>query len=204
MTSSIAIAHLQQSDPRLKQLIDRIGVIEFTNSPPSDLLTALAQAIISQQISTSVAATIYQRLLQLYQQSDSPLTAQSLLDTPEETLRRIGISRPKIRYLKDLAEKILQGFPTLQELAMMEDEAVIQTLIQIKGVGRWTAQMLLIFYLHRPDVLAADDLGIRNAIVLLYNLNSAPDPKTIEKIAQKWQPYRSIACRYLWRSLTLK
>jgi DNA-3-methyladenine glycosylase II len=205
MKEAIAITHLKQSDPILGQIIEQIDTFELAHLPPeTDLLTAVAQAIIYQQISTQVAAKIYQRLLQLYHQSDAQtLTAQVLLDTPEETLRSVGISRPKIRYLKDLAQKIIQGFPTLSELATMEDEAVIQTLIQIKGVGRWTAQMLLIFHLRRPDVLPVDDLGIRSAIAKLYGLDSLPDPKTIEQLARKWQPYRSIACRYLWLSLAL-
>ncbi|HEY9297129.1 MAG TPA: DNA-3-methyladenine glycosylase [Phormidium sp.] len=201
-----AIIYLKQTDPILGKLIERIGTNSLVLSyyhEELDLLTALSQAIIFQQISTTVAAKIFQRFLLLYQQSDSELTAKAILETPEDLLRSVGLSRPKISYLKDLAEKIEQGLPTLAELALMEDEAVIQTLTQVKGIGKWTAQMFLIFNLHRPDVLPVNDLGIRSAIVKLYNLNSLPDPKTIEKLAQKWQPYRSLACRYLWRSLAI-
>ena len=200
------IIYLKQSDPVLAKLIEKIGndSLELTYYQENlDLLTALSQAIIFQQISTTVATKIFQRFVLLYQQSDSQLTAQAILETPEEILRSVGISRPKISYLKDLALKIEQGLPTLPELTLMEDEAVIESLTQVKGIGKWTAQMFLIFHLHRPDVLPVNDLGIRSAIAKLYNLNTLPDPKTIEKLAQKWQPYRSLACRYLWRSLAI-
>lgn len=205
MQQTLALTHLKQSDPILGQLIERIGLLEpIDSSPKKDLLTALAQSIISQQISTAVAAKINQRFLQLYTQSNEiRLTPQVLIDTPEETLRSVGLSRPKIRYLKEIAQKIQMGFPTLQELAEMDDEAAIETLIPIKGVGRWTAQMVLIFHLQRPDVLPVDDLGVRVGMAKLYSLDSLPDAQMIVKLAQKWQPYRSLACRYLWRSLTL-
>ncbi|MFB2898802.1 DNA-3-methyladenine glycosylase [Aerosakkonemataceae cyanobacterium BLCC-F50] len=201
-----AITYLKQSDPILAKVIELIGseTLELTYYQEKlDLLTALSQAIIFQQISTTVATKIFQRFVLLYEQSDRQLTAQAILETPDEILRSVGISRPKISYLKDLALKIEQGLPTLPELTLMEDEAVIETLTQVKGIGKWTAQMFLIFHLHRPDVLPVNDLGIRSALAKLYNLNTLPDPKTIEQLAQKWQPYRSIACRYLWRSLAL-
>lgn len=204
MQQTLMIAQLRESDPILDQIIEQIGYLEPLDSSQTDLLSALAKAIISQQISTTVAATLNQRFLQLYTQpSGITLTAQALLNTPEETLRSIGLSRPKIRYLKEIAQKIQLGFPTLQELATLEDEVVIQTLITLKGVGRWTAQMLLIFHLQRPDVLPIDDLGIRTAIAKWYNLDSLPNAQKIVQVAQKWQPYRSLACRYLWRSLML-
>jgi DNA-3-methyladenine glycosylase II len=204
MEQTQATIYLKQADPILCKLIDRIGSnsLELTYYQEElDLLTALSQAIIFQQISTTVAAKIFQRFLLLYQQTPSQLSAQAILETPEEILRNVGISRPKISYLKDLAAKTVQGLPTFAELALMEDQAVIETLTQVKGIGKWTAQMFLIFHLHRPDVLPVNDLGIRSAIAKLYNLNTLPDPKTIEKIAEKWQPYRSLACRYLWRGL---
>lgn len=200
-----AIIYLKQSDPILAKVIEQIGndnlVLSYYQEE-LDLLQSLCQAIIFQQISTKVARTIFQRFILLYEQPNRQLTAKAILETPEEILRSVGISRPKISYLKDLALKVEQGLPTIAELALMEDEAVIESLTQVKGIGRWTAQMFLIFHLHRPDVLPVNDLGIRSAIAKLYNLN-APDPKTIEKVAQKWQPYRSLACRYLWRSLAI-
>jgi DNA-3-methyladenine glycosylase II len=201
MTTENGIKYLKQADPILANVIETVDMFELAHPENIDLLTALAQAIIYQQISTQVAQKIFQRFLQLYQQSNFPLTGQTLLETPEEMLRSVGISRYKVRYLKDAAQKIIEGFPTLSELGKMDDETVIKTLIQIKGVGLWTAQMLLIFHLDRPDVLPANDLGIRSAIAKLYSLNSLPDAKTIDQIGQKWKPYRSIASRYLWRSL---
>lgn len=198
------VIYLKQSDPILAKVIEQVGNDSLELSyyqEKLDLLTALSQAIIFQQISTTVARKIFQRFILLYQESGKELTAQAILETPEDVLRAIGISRQKVSYLKDLALKIEQGLPSLPELTMMEDAAVIETLTQVKGIGKWTAQMFLIFHLHRPDVLPVNDLGIRSAIAKLYNLNSLPDPKTIEKLAQKWQPYRSLACRYLWRSL---
>lgn len=201
-----AVIFLKQSDPVLATVIERIGYDNLALTyyqEELDLLTALSQAIIFQQISTKVATKIFQRFILLYQQSDRQLTARSILETPDEMLRSVGISRPKITYLKDLALKIEQGLPTLPELALMEDVAVMESLTQVKGIGKWTAQMFLIFHLHRPDILPVNDLGIRSAIAKLYNLNTLPDPKTIEKLAQKWQPYRSLACRYLWRSLAI-
>jgi len=201
-----AVIFLKQSDPILAEVIERIDYDDLKLTyyqEELDLLTALCQAIIFQQISTKVATKIFQRFILLYQQSDRQLTARSILETPDEVLRSVGISRPKINYLKDLALKIEQGLPTLPELALMEDVAVIESLTQVKGIGNWTAQMFLIFHLHRPDVLPVNDLGIRSAIAKLYNLSTLPDPKTIEKVAQKWQPYRSLACRYLWRSLAI-
>jgi len=206
MEQEQVIIYLKQSDRILAKVIELIGTdsLELTYYQENlDLFTALSQAIISQQISTTAAKKIFQRFVLLYQQSDRQLTAQAILETPEDILRSVGISRQKVSYLKDLALKIEQGLPTVPELILMEDEAVIESLTQVKGIGKWTAQMFLIFHLHRPDVLPVNDLGIRSAIAKLYNLNTLPDPKTIEKLAQKWQPYRSLACRYLWRSLAI-
>ncbi|MFB2838993.1 DNA-3-methyladenine glycosylase family protein [Floridanema evergladense] len=201
-----AIIYLKQNDPILAKVIELVGTdsLELAYYQENlDLLTALSQAIIFQQISTKVATKIFQRFILLYQQADRQLTAKAILETPEDVLRSVGLSRQKITYLKDLALKIEQGLPTLAELTLMEDAEVIASLTQVKGIGKWTAQMFLIFHLHRPDVLPVNDLGIQSAIAKLYNLNTLPDPKTIEKLAQKWQPYRSLACRYLWRSLAI-
>ncbi|MFB2937665.1 DNA-3-methyladenine glycosylase [Aerosakkonemataceae cyanobacterium BLCC-F154] len=201
-----AVIYLRQNDPILAEVIERIGNDSLELSyyqEKLDLLTALSQAIIFQQISTKVATKIFKRFVLLYQESHTELTAKAILETPEDILRSVGISRPKISYLKDLAGKIEQGLPSFAELSMMEDGAVIASLTQVKGIGIWTAQMFLIFHLNRPDVLPVNDLGIRSAIANLYHLNSLPDAKTIEKLAQKWQPHRSLACRYLWRSLAI-
>lgn len=197
-----AITSLKQSDPILAELIDRIGACTLNQSQDAgDLLFALSRSIISQQLSTKAAKAIHYRFLELYAGAPTP---QAILDTPEEQLRGVGLSRAKVVYLKDLSQKILSGLPTLVELESLEDEAIVQTLTPVKGIGRWTVQMLLIFRLHRWDVLPTDDLGIRAAIRRAYSLEDLPDKKTIERLGKAWQPYRSIASWYLWRSLEIK
>ncbi|NEN97642.1 MAG: DNA-3-methyladenine glycosylase 2 family protein [Moorea sp. SIO3I7] len=198
-----AIKYLKKSDPVLKELIDTVGSCQLNHIPKqSNLLEEMTRAIISQQISTKAAQAIYQRFLELYTYQETlTLTPEAILDTPEHKLREVGISRPKIRYLQHLATRIIAGFPIIEELSAMDDETVITTLTQVKGVGRWTAQMLLIFRLHRLDVLPIDDLGIRKAIQNLYHLEQLPDKHSLNNLGQKWKPYRSIACWYLWQSL---
>ena len=198
-----AVNFLQQSDPTIAGLIAIVGSCHLSDTQQhGDLFSSLARAIIHQQLPTKVAAIIYQRFLQLYGQSAFP-DAQEVLNTSETVLRSVGLSRPKIRYLKDLATQVLSGLPTIEQLEIMDDESIIQTLTQVKGVGRKAVQMLLIFRLHRLDVLPTEDLGIRAGIRKVYGLNELPDRQTVMSLGQKWQPYRSIASWYLWRSLEL-
>jgi DNA-3-methyladenine glycosylase II len=194
-----AIAALKQADPILADVIERVGPCTLQqNQRTGDLLFSLSESILHQQLSTKVSVIIHQRFLQLY---PSAPTALDILKTADEDLRAVGISRPKILYLKDLAQKILEDLPTLEDLEPWEDEAIIQTLTQVKGIGRWTVQMLLIFRLHRWDVLPVDDLGIRTGIRRMYGLPELPDNKTVTKLGQRWKPYSTIASWYLWRSL---
>lgn len=203
MDYSVAIASLKQNDILLASVMRQIGVCKLDQvQQTGDLLYSLSRSIIYQQLSTKAATAIHQRFLQLYREPGFP-TPAAILNTSDEILRGVGISRPKIVYLKDLAQKILDGLPTLIELETMDDEAIIQTLTQVKGVGRWTVQMLLIFRLHRLDVLPVDDLGIRAAIRRIYSLPELPDKKTVEKLGKNWRPYCMIASWYLWRSLEL-
>ncbi|MEP1062064.1 MULTISPECIES: DNA-3-methyladenine glycosylase family protein [Cyanophyceae] len=198
---SVAIAALTQADPILATLIEQVGACTLNlGRQKGDLLYCLCESILYQQLSGKAAAAIHRRFLALYPHQGFP-TAAELLNTPDEDLRSAGISRPKIVYLKDLAQKTLDGLPTMAELEAMDDEAIVQTLIPIKGVGRWTVQMLLIFRLHRWDVLPVDDLGIRSGIRRAYGLAELPNKKTVEHIGQPWRPYRTIASWYLWRSL---
>jgi DNA-3-methyladenine glycosylase II len=200
---STAIAFLKQSDPALAKLIQQVGPCQLGEpQPEADLLFSLSKTILHQQLSTKVANVIHGRFLQLY--PEQLPTATDILNTPDETLRGVGISRSKIIYLKDLAQKILDGLPTMAELADMEDEAIIQTLTQVKGIGRWSAQMLLIFRLGRLDVLPVDDLGVRAGIRKLYQLDDLPNKKMVELVGQKWKPYGAIASWYLWRSLDMQ
>lgn len=198
MNYSIALTHLK-ADPILADVIDRVGDCQlFQQQQTGDLLSALARSILYQQLSGKAAAAIHRRFLLLYPE---PPTASDLLNTPDELLRGAGISRPKILYLKDLAQKVQDDLPSLEVLETLEDEAIIQTLTPIKGIGRWTVQMLLMFRLHRWDVFPIDDLGIRSAMIRLYGLSDRPTKQELLQISHPWQPYRSIASWYLWRSL---
>jgi DNA-3-methyladenine glycosylase II len=199
ITYPIALAALKQADPVLAHLIDRLGECRLDREQHTgDLFSVLSKSILSQQISTKAAAAIHSRFIALYPES---LLPEKVLDTPDDVLRQVGISRPKIIYLKDLAQNIQDGLPTLAELDGMDDEAIIQTLIPVKGIGRWTVQMLLIFRLHRWNVLPVDDLGIRAAVRRAYHLDDLPTQKAVRALGQSWQPYCTIASWYLWRSL---
>lgn len=204
MNYAIAIDFLQDCDPVLGQLIDRIGACQLNQHElEGNLFFCLSRSILHQQLSTKVAHVIHSRFLQVYPDTQFP-TAQDVLNTPDEVLRGVGISRPKIAYLKDLARHSIDGLPTLEALEVMDDESIIKILTQVKGIGSWTVQMLLIFRLKRWDVLPVDDLGIRTGIRNLYNLEALPDRKTAKRFGQRWKPYCSIASWYLWRSLDLK
>lgn len=203
MRSDAAIDFLQQSDPIIGKLIEQVGpCLLDASQEQGDLFSSLARAIIHQQISNKAAASIYYKFLQLYPHQPSP-TAHNILNTPDELLRGAGLSRAKVLYLKDLAQKVVDGLPTLIELEAMDDETIIQTLIQVKGIGRWTAQMLLIFRLNRQDVLPVDDLGIRAGVRKIYGLDELPDRHTTLRLGQRWKPYCTVASWYLWRSLEL-
>ena len=203
MSYDAAINFLKQSDEVLRELIEQIGSCQLDSSQQNgDLFSSLARAIIHQQLSTKAAAAIYVRFLQLY--PDTFPLATDILDTSDVTLRSVGISQPKIRYLKDLAQKVLEDLPTLEELETMDDESIIKILTQVKGIGRWTVQMLLIFRMNRYDVLPVDDLGVRAAIKKVYGLNELPSRQTVESLGQRWKPYCTIASWYLWRSLDIK
>lgn len=196
-----ATTTLKQADPVLAAVIDRVGDCTLCHSLQSgDLLMSLCESIIYQQLSGKAAATIHKRFLQLYPEASYP-SARDILDTPPEMLRSAGLSGSKVLYLKDVARHVLEGLPTIEELEQMEDEAIVQRLLPIKGIGRWTVQMLLIFRLHRWDVLPVDDLGVRSAIRRLYGLPDLPNKKVVEQYGKPWQPYRTIASWYLWRSL---
>ncbi|WP_242025364.1 DNA-3-methyladenine glycosylase [Leptolyngbya sp. FACHB-36] len=198
---SMAIATLKQADSVLAALIDRVGPCTLDQDQQTgDLFDCLARAILYQQLSGKSAAAIHGRFLQLFEAAPQPL---DILNTPDDVFRQVGISRPKILYLKDLASR-MPDFPSLSELAQLDDEAIVQTLIPVKGIGRWTVQMLLIFRLHRWDVLPVDDLGVRSGIRRLYNLPDLPNKATVEQVGHAWKPFRTIASWYLWRSLDIK
>jgi len=195
-----AVTHLKK-DPVLKDLIDRFGVINY--KPPQDRFTNLVSEIIGQQLSGKAADTIYNRFLTLFPKQK--FTPDLILDIEDLTLRNCGMSWAKARSLHDLSNKIISKTVQLNKLDQMSDDEVIAHLTQVKGIGRWTAEMKLMFALQRPDILPLDDVGIQNAFVKNYGFKKDKRLKTkILKTAKSWQPYRTLACWYLWKSLDNK
>jgi len=189
--------HLSK-DRKLKKLIDRNGL--FTLKKQKNICTYLCASIMSQQLSTKVADVIYQRFLNLYDGHEP--TAEQVVATAPETLRAIGLSNAKVSYVQNVARFALEHGMEQRKLHKMDNEAVIEYLTQIKGVGRWTVEMLLMFALSREDVFAIDDLGVQNAMIALYKLDRSDKKKFREdmlRVSKKWSPYRTYACMYLWR-----
>jgi DNA-3-methyladenine glycosylase II len=186
-------------DPILGAAIKRIGPCGMAARQRSDHLTALVGAIVSQQLSTKAAATIFGRVVALV--PDGELLSPAGITALSAALRGAGLSGQKVGYLRDLCARILDGRLRLDELEALPDETVVERLVAVKGFGRWTAEMFLMFRLHRPDVLPVGDLGIVNAVQKLYRLRKTPAPKRLLKIGEAWRPYRSVACWYLWQTL---
>lgn len=197
-----AEAHLARRDPVLRRIIRRHGACRIRPRPHTRHFETLVGSIISQQLSTKVADVIRARFCALYAPARFPTPAQ-ILATPNEQLRTIGLSRAKAAYVKDIAAKTADGTLRFARVARMSDEEVTEMLVQVKGVGVWTAHMFLIFSLGRLDVLPVGDLGIRRAIERAYGFQSLPTAAEIEQIADErgWRPYCSVSAWYLWRSL---
>jgi DNA-3-methyladenine glycosylase II len=195
-----ALRHIRKQDPIMREVIRKAG--PFTMRPNRNRFRALVSSILSQQISGKAAASIKARLVE-YLKPDE-ISPQSLARLNPEILRGVGISNQKARYLLDLAGRVASGELRLDRMARMRDEDVIESLIQVKGIGVWTAQMFLIFSLGRPDVFPHDDLGVRMAIRNLYGLEDLPTKDISHKIAEPWRPYATVASWYCWRSLELK
>ncbi|HKB10755.1 MAG TPA: DNA-3-methyladenine glycosylase [Vicinamibacterales bacterium] len=191
---------LMRRDPVLGTAIKAIGPCGMADRQRKDHLGALVGAIVSQQLSTKAASTIFGRLVALFPGNHIP-DAAAIAAQSDAQLRAVGLSGQKVAYLRDLSARILDGRLNLDGLDTLPDEAVIERLTAVKGFGRWTAEMFLMFRLHRPDVLPAGDLGIVNAIQRLYKLRKRPDAKRILKMGEAWRPYRSVASWYLWQSL---
>ena len=193
---------LSKADPRIGRLIDDGGPIDpdtdRRGSRP-DAYEALIRAIVGQQLSTKAARTIWGRVLDLFD-GKTPAPDEVTAVDPER-LREAGLSWSKVSYVRDLAEHVSDGELELERLLELPDEDVIEELTAIKGIGRWTAEMFLIFHLGRPDVVSTGDLGIRRAAQLAYGLDEMPAPTELEQMAEKWRPHRTLACLYLWRSL---
>jgi DNA-3-methyladenine glycosylase II len=194
--------HLRASDPVLRDLIDSLGPLDADarrRGRPPDAYGALLRSIVGQQLSTRAARAIHGRLTEHFG-GRTPTPAELLADDPE-SLRSVGLSRRKVEYLRDLAARVEDGRLELDRLAELPDEKVTAELVQVKGLGPWTADMFLIFHLGRPDVLPVGDLGMRAAVRRVYGLEELPDSEELRRMGEPWRPHRSLAALYLWRSL---
>ncbi len=194
------VEHLKKSDPILSSVIELVDRPVW--QPTADYFRALVEDIINQQLSDKASATITKRFNTLFPKL--PYTSKQVLLLTDASIRRVGISWAKVSYIKDLAQNVQTGTLDFKNIHKYSDEEVIKHLLQVKGIGRWTAEMFLMFSLGREDVFSYGDQGLKNAIKHLYKLKKHPTPLLAEKISAKWKPYRSLACRYLWRSLDLE
>lgn len=182
-------------------VIERVGAFRLRPAADGTHFAAVCRSIIYQQLSGRAAATIHGRVRELYAGRDPD--AWELAATPDDRLRAVGLSRQKLTYLKDLSARVAAGDLVIESLHELSDDGVIEALTTVKGVGRWTAQMFLMFRLGRPDVLPELDLGIQNAVQRAYRLRKRPPPARVLAIGERWAPYRTVASWYLWRSLEL-
>lgn len=197
-----ALTHLRRADPKLARAIDVIG--EFTLGrdlrEAKSVYAALAEAIVSQQLSGKAAATIYGRVCALFPGGRGGPRPEQILAASDAALRGAGLSGAKTRALRDLAEKSLAGeIPTLAKARKLDDEALVERLTAVRGIGRWTVEMFLIFRLGRPDVLPVDDYGVRKGFALAFGLRELPKPRVLAAHGERWAPHRTVASWYLWR-----
>lgn len=191
-----AIQHLRRNDPILSEIIDRVGDYGIQFREPG--FETLVRSIVYQQLSGRVASVIFGRLAHA---AGGQLTPENILKMRPARMRKLGLSKQKTAYIRDLARHTRDGRVVFEELAALDDNLIIERLTQVKGIGVWTAHMFLIFALRRTDVLPTGDLGIRNAMRKAYGMAAVPTPAEMESLAQRWRPYCSVASWYLWRSL---
>ena len=194
-----AVSHLKSVDSIPATIIDRVGPCRLEPRRTGTHYDALVRSIVFQQLSGKAAGTIHRRFCEIYP-AKRP-RAERVLVTEDAVLRAAGLSRQKIGYLRDLSARVADGSLPLAHLGRLSDDAIIEHLVQVKGIGRWTVQMFLMFRLGRPDVLPELDLGVQTAIQRAYGLKQRPTPKDVLRIGEKWRPYASMASWYLWRSL---
>lgn len=195
-----ALNHLRKADPVLGTVIEQVGPCRLQPLASGTHFEFIARSIIYQQLSTKAATTIHGRVQTL---CGGALTTEPLISLPDEALRGAGLSRQKLGYLRDLAARAADGRLDTQHFAELPDEEITRQLVEVKGIGVWTAQMFLIFKLVRPDVLPVLDLGIRKGFQRAYRMRKLPDARRMEKIARAWAPYRTIGSWYMWRVLEL-
>lgn len=198
--SAKARKHLQRVDPTLYSYVERINIPDF--SKRQDSFTELCDTIISQQLSGKAATTIFERFKNLF--SGKKITVDKLLKLSDDKIRSCGTSWAKVRSLKDLAQRVKDGKVLLENLDNMSDDEVKDHLVQIKGIGPWSAEMFLMFSLGREDIFSFGDLGLKKGLMKVYNMKKEPTVKQIEKIVSKWKPHRTYASRVLWKSLELE
>ena len=204
--SAAARKALAASDPVMATLVERIGKLDVktrlkrrSEERPADAYGALLRAIVGQQLSTKAARTIYGRVIGLF--GDRTPSPEGLLEASEADLRGAGLSGRKVEYIRDLASHVIEGELEVDRLDRLPDEEVIEEIVAVRGLGRWTAEMFLLFHLERPDVLSGGDLGIRKAVQVEYELDEMPPPTRVLEIGEPWRPHRSLASLYLWESL---
>lgn len=200
----VAVAHLRAADPALAALIDRVGPFALQLKKAPSVFAALAEAIVYQQLSNKAAATIFGRLCARLPRGRAGLTPERLQALSDADIRACGISRPKLKSLRDLARRASAGeVPTLANARKMEDAVIVERLVAVHGIGRWSAEMFLMFFLGRPDVLPIDDYSLRKAYAKAFGKRKPPLPGTLARIGARWAPYRTVASWYLWRVLDL-
>jgi 3-methyladenine DNA glycosylase/8-oxoguanine DNA glycosylase len=195
-----ALEQLRTKDVVLGRIIDVIGPFKLELQKTPSTFGALCEAIVYQQLNPRAASTIFGRVVALFPESNGFLEPENILSTPDASLRAAGLSGAKLLSLQDLARRTLEGtVPTLRQAARMDDEEIIRRLVEVRGIGRWTAQMFLMFRLGRPDVLPVDDFGIRKGFAIAFKTREPPTKEEIERRGKRWTPYRSVASWYLWR-----
>lgn len=207
-----ALAYLSSADRKLARIIAKAGECRLQMETTQSIFEALLEAIVYQQLNGKVAATILGRVKALFPDNSGRLrtrrglvarfpTPQQVRDASPELLRSAGLSQAKMLAIKDLAEKTIEGIvPSARQAHKMSDEELIEHLVQVRGIGRWTVEMLLIFRLGRPDVLSADDYGVRKGFAKIHKMTELPKPKALLAYGERWRPHRSVACWYLWRA----
>jgi DNA-3-methyladenine glycosylase II len=200
-----AVAHLRRSDPVMAAVIEKVGACKLGHptdrgGPAPDHYGALVRSIVGQQLSVLAARSI---LARMYERFDgrTPTPTQILDDDPEELRAAAGLSRSKVAFLRDLAERVQSGSLVLEQLDQLPDAEVGEQLMEVKGIGQWTVDMFLIFHLGRPDVLPVGDLGLRRAAMVEYRLRKLPEPPRLTRLARPWRPWRSVGTWYMWASL---
>jgi methylated-DNA-[protein]-cysteine S-methyltransferase len=196
-----ALTHLRKADPKLATLMDEIGPFSMRVNQTQDVFLALAESIVYQQLHGKAAATIFKRVCELFPRSGEFFTAKDIMRCGDDKLRGAGLSQNKLLALRDLASKTLDGtLPGMHELHVLDSDIIIERFTRVRGIGRWTVEMLLMFRLGRPDVLPVDDFGVRKGFMVAFRKREMPAPKQLKAYGERWAPYRSVASWFLWRA----